>query len=315
MMAVFARPILRLLETARRQRGDYGLRRCADEGLRLECPFAAHCGHCLSVDWCAGPFPGSSTSRRTGNCSRGGSGASKGMAPRFHPVAVGLEHLAPCCRFDRHRHLHGYAALVLHGGYEEAGDRGRWRVASGDVLIHRAFDAHQDRVHQRGSTVLNLPIPADADLPAGFRISDPDELVRLARTDLGGALAFLLETAREPLRARNDWPDLLAQALRSSRHFNISLWADSEGLNPATVSRGFRLAYGIGPSRYRREVRARRALEMLGQCGHSLSSIAYACGFADQPHMSRVVREITGCPPGRWVREVKSVQEAGRSAG
>jgi hypothetical protein len=36
----------------------------------------------------------------------------------------------------RHRHLQRYAAIVLSGGYVEAGDAGRMRVRAGDVLVH-----------------------------------------------------------------------------------------------------------------------------------------------------------------------------------
>jgi hypothetical protein len=44
----------------------------------------------------------------------------------------------------RHRHESGYLALVLSGGYEEAGDRGRFHVHAGNVVLHGAFEAHMD---------------------------------------------------------------------------------------------------------------------------------------------------------------------------
>ena len=34
----------------------------------------------------------------------------------------------------RHRHAEGYVAVVIAGGYEEAGDTGRRRVSAGDVV-------------------------------------------------------------------------------------------------------------------------------------------------------------------------------------
>ena len=49
----------------------------------------------------------------------------------------------------RHRHDAPYAAVVLEGGYEEAGDGGRFRVRAGDVLIHGAFSAHLDRADRK----------------------------------------------------------------------------------------------------------------------------------------------------------------------
>jgi hypothetical protein len=46
----------------------------------------------------------------------------------------------------RHVHTRAYAALVLSGCYEEAGDSGRHRVQAGNVVLHEAFEAHLDRI-------------------------------------------------------------------------------------------------------------------------------------------------------------------------
>lgn len=40
--------------------------------------------------------------------------------------------------------------MVLSGGYEEAGEGGRRRVAAGDVIVHHPFEAHLNRVSSRG---------------------------------------------------------------------------------------------------------------------------------------------------------------------
>jgi hypothetical protein len=62
----------------------------------------------------------------------------------------------------RHVHEKAYAALVLSGGYEEAGDRGRFQVKAGDVIFHEPFEAHLDRFSEKGAAVLNIPIPSCA---------------------------------------------------------------------------------------------------------------------------------------------------------
>jgi len=60
----------------------------------------------------------------------------------------------------RHVHEKAYAALVLSGGYEEAGDHGRFRVKAGDVIFHEPFEAHLDRFSETGAAVLNLRLPS-----------------------------------------------------------------------------------------------------------------------------------------------------------
>ena len=96
-----------------------------------------------------------------------------------------------------------------------------------------------------------------------------------------------------------DWPDRLALVLTASNEQRLGQWADGMGLAAETLSRGFRAAYGITPARFRAEVRARRAMEMMLQGDTSLASIAIDCGFSDQPHFSRAIFGLTGKSPGR----------------
>lgn len=56
--------------------------------------------------------------------------------------------------------MESYLALVLSGGYEEAGGRGLYRVKAGDEMMHGGFEAHLNRYAATGSGVLNLPLPA-----------------------------------------------------------------------------------------------------------------------------------------------------------
>jgi hypothetical protein len=51
---------------------------------------------------------------------------------------------------SRHIHEHAHAALVLSGGYEEAGDLGRFQVQAGDIVLHECFEAHLDRFSASG---------------------------------------------------------------------------------------------------------------------------------------------------------------------
>jgi hypothetical protein len=57
------------------------------------------------------------------------------------------------------RHMHPTAdmAVVLSGGYEEAGDGGRFHVRAGDVVMHAPIDSHLDRFTPKGAHILNLP--------------------------------------------------------------------------------------------------------------------------------------------------------------
>src|SRR5215210_4830288 len=94
-------------------------------------------------------------------------------AEPFHEIEWGRER---CSAGDlrRHRHRSGYVTLVLSGTYVEAGDSGRFRAGAGNILVHRAFDAHLDLFGRGSAHVLNLPLPAGASFPPFARADDPD---------------------------------------------------------------------------------------------------------------------------------------------
>ena len=199
-------------------------------------------------------------------------------------------------RLPRHRHREAYAAVVLAGGYVEAGDQGRMRVAAGHVLLHRAYEAHKNEFARAGAVVLNLQLPA-ADLPTLACCRDVDLLARLAARDPREASAALTDTLTPATAQLSDWPDLLARQLRSDPHLEIGRWAAQHRLAPQSVSRGFRAAYGISPQRFRLEARARRALLRLATWSGTLAGLAAEYGFADHAHLSRTLVSMTGIPP------------------
>lgn len=207
----------------------------------------------------------------------------------------------------RHHHLRSYAAIVLRGGYIEAGDRGRFRAEAGDVLWHRAFEGHQDHFGARGADILNIDLPRPPGAGAG-RLPDPDAVVRAAETSRSEAAFLLLEQFVPSDGWLADWPDLLAAELGAGRPIRLSDWAEAIGLAPSSVSRGFRLAYGVSPQTYRAECRAARAARALASNGR-LVAIAAQAGFADQSHMTRLVARTFGRPPGRLRAHVNCVQD------
>jgi AraC-like DNA-binding protein len=211
----------------------------------------------------------------------------------------------PCGSLGRHRHREAFAAVVLAGGYVEAGDTGRHRVGAGDVVLHGACESHLDRFDPRGADVLVLPLPPGWCGGALGTVSDPDLLARLAERDVELALAGLAEALRPAASVALDWPDLLAEALRSDPNLSLSEWADHMGLHVGSLSRGFHKLYGVTPAAYRLVQRTHRALEALRTTDTPLSAVAQACGFADQAHMCRAVTSLAETSPARLRRAVR----------
>jgi AraC family transcriptional regulator len=109
-----------------------------------------------------------------------------------------------------------------------------------------------------------------------------------------------LEAARELLAERCREPPPLVEL------------ADRLGVHPVHLAQAFRARWGLTPFAFVRAHRVFNAVS-LAHRGLPLSEVAYACGFADQSHMTRVVRAVRGLPPGRLLRARPAKGRAGSS--
>jgi AraC family transcriptional regulator len=82
----------------------------------------------------------------------------------------------------------------------------------------------------------------------------------------------------------------------------VSCLAMLVGLSSSYFTRVFKLRAGMGPAHYVRVRRIERAKRMMRESRNSLAQIAVACGFSDQPHLSRLFRRHVGVTPGEWRR-------------
>jgi hypothetical protein len=161
----------------------------------------------------------------------------------------------------RHVHEKAYAALVLSGGYEEAGYHGRFRVKAGDVIFHEQFEAHLDRFPEAGAVVLNLRLPFERSYaPGTAKVADPDSIVRVAERNGRDAVELLFSLVVSGMSQPADWPDELVAALMRNPSRKLSKWGEENGIAPWTLSRGFALVFGVSAETFR----ARTYLEAVG---------------------------------------------------
>jgi AraC family transcriptional regulator len=73
--------------------------------------------------------------------------------------------------------------------------------------------------------------------------------------------------------------------------------ASDAGVHPVHVSRSFRRFTGYGLGEYVRRMRLRHACQMMLTSTATLAEIGLASGFADQSHLTRACRAITGFTP------------------
>jgi transcriptional regulator GlxA family with amidase domain len=68
------------------------------------------------------------------------------------------------------------------------------------------------------------------------------------------------------------------------------------------LSRAFKQRVGLPPMAFIAARRVERAKAMLISTREPIADIAVACGFGDQPHLTRRFRRVVGVTPGRYRR-------------
>jgi AraC family transcriptional regulator len=132
---------------------------------------------------------------------------------------------------------------------------------------------------------------------------------------LGTQLAVLLLRNYAEFQARGQAPARRLSPVQRKRtldyierHLDQSLTLDqiarAAGLGTWTFGKMFRESFGAPPHAYIIQRRVERAEFFLRQGELPLKEIAFACGFADQAHMTRVFRAMRKATPGslRMVR-------------
>ena len=220
--------------------------------------------------------------------------------PVTRTIRAGVERIEAGVDVPRHQHLQAYVTVVLSGAYEQLGYAGRLMIHAGDVVLQPSLDCHSDRMLTPGLVLLRLPWRWTETFGGIYRSGDADKLRRAAADDPRHAANLLDELFARvtPQTDAADWQDEAARRLRDpevrivlSRHL---------GMSREALSRGFARRYGVTPAAYRGELRARQAALRVRASRRPLCEIALETGFADQAHMSRAVREMTGLSPARW---------------
>jgi AraC-like DNA-binding protein len=213
-------------------------------------------------------------------------------------IVAGLEKVPPGTSPPRHRHGDAYITLLLAGAFQQPSYAGRLRVQAGDIVLQPTLDCHSDHMESAGIIIVRIPWRLTTSLGGIYRGFDVEALWRTFQRDPAEAMHDLdrIFSSTQPIEQVHDWEDLVADRLTRSSS-RIERVADELAMSRETMSRGFTKAYGVPPTAYRNELRARDACLRIWSTRDRLCEIALDCGFADQPHMTRAVKHLTGSTP------------------
>lgn len=198
------------------------------------------------------------------------------------------------------------------------------------LVFHPAGEAHA-QAHESGVSSLNVEVGPGwlsriqdlagvLDQPVEFRSGTrvADAGFRLLRELLDGdgdgdaalsieslALEILAASARKGCgegTARPRWlrdaRDLLGGRFREP--LALRSVAKEAGVHPVHFASAFRRFYGCSVGEYLRRLRVEFAQRQLASPELSLAEVALAAGFADQSHLTRTFKRLTGLTPGQY---------------
>lgn len=238
----------------------------------------------------------------------------------------------------RHSHRVSYFCYVLSGGFSERSARGVYDGRPGTLIFHPAGVWHEDRFTEQETRCLNIEVPDDtatgqllgrAGMPSDGALGGRAHLfaAELARelqtwdvlsplvaeglilslaaaTVRGEGRRDVGRRARRTRRNTAQWTDEVVEVLRASLATppTLSDLAATVGVSIATVHRGFLRRFGctVGDFIRRERIEAARRALLAGEA--PLGQIAFAFGFADQAHFTRLFRRATGWTPAAYRR-------------
>jgi AraC family transcriptional regulator len=230
-------------------------------------------------------------------------------------------------RLQWHGHDEPYLTYVIRGSYREKTRINTRECLQHCLVVHPAGEIHADEFSAE-TRCLNIHIDRDwrcrfdrtLSTPAVAASSAISAIIARAAREVrspDGVSAIvteglMLELFGELSRSRTAdrapaWLCAVREEIESRFRDSLTLasLASAANVHPVHLARAFRRYFGRTVGEMIRELRVRHAQNRIG-CGMSLRDAAAEAGFADQSHMTRTFRSLTGTTPAGF-RRAKSV--------
>lgn len=121
----------------------------------------------------------------------------------------------------------------------------------------------------------------------------------------------LLRAVHDDVGPRPEVVESWRQIARSHGGLPVALVADDVGWSRRHLNGQFRAEFGIGPKEAARVIRFDRARRIISAGSSSLAEVAAVCGYADQSHLNRDFRLLTGTSPTGWLDDDPIARRSG----
>lgn len=251
-----------------------------------------------------------------------------GSSSAMPSLGFAADSYQPGTRHRPHRHDALHFSMVLRGQIDETVG-GRTECASALSVVAKDPDVvHANDFGRDGATLARLTLDRHS---IGDLIDDPSRspgwrwthdprvarpFLRLVRRSNGLATTFVANdpdlvdllaafTARPASAPRGAPPAWLIQVMHEVRdgwypRLTVALVARRAGVHPVYLARCVRRWFGTGLGEELRRQRLRAAAARIASSTWTISDVAHAGGYADEPHLNRDFRAVTGMTPGRF---------------
>ncbi|HEY0458174.1 MAG TPA: AraC family transcriptional regulator [Pyrinomonadaceae bacterium] len=226
-----------------------------------------------------------------------------------------------------HSHELAFFTLILAGNYSEKFAGKSFEYSPLTVLWRQADISHQDRIESNSSRFFFVELEKTS---LGNLVRDeklPEHLF-----EQNGSLTWLASRLRQEIRDARDFSPLIAEGItlemlgqlirknklpekRAPRwlvrvveklneeyneNFSTEVLAAEAGVHPVHLAAVFRQVYKETMGEYVQKLRIAHASRLLLDKEIPLSEIAYATGFSDQSHFTRIFKRLVGITPGAF---------------
>ncbi|HVF38920.1 MAG TPA: AraC family transcriptional regulator, partial [Gemmatimonadaceae bacterium] len=234
-----------------------------------------------------------------------------------------------------HSHDALHLSVVLSGRIAETVGKTTEHAGALSVVAKDSGVVHADDFGSAGARMARLELPRgtiaalidDPSRSSGWRwthdlrIANP--FLRLVQRSKNGMSSFESDdpdlvdllaafTARPITVSRGTPPAWLQHTVNELREtwnpdLTVTHVARGAGVHPVYLARCFRRWFGLGVGEELRRLRLQSAALALTELDTTVSSVAHASGFADEPHLCRDFGQAAGITPGRYRALIRSL--------
>ena len=218
-----------------------------------------------------------------------------------------------------HSHEDIHLSLILQGGNLESRKKEDKQVTPGKIMTYHQGEIHRNRFTAFPSKNLNLELKNEfftqndltferLDLTGTKRIETYLNLIKIFQelhiNDLytNDSIQLSLKSLFTNNSISSHQPAWLFQLKeliedRWDEFISLEELALILNVHPVTISKYFKIYYKCSLGDYMRKVKVQKAIDFLLHSKMSITEIAFACGFSDNSHMTRIFKMYLGYSP------------------